>query len=102
MNLLKKNILPICTLALLLSACAMEQALSEQVYAPLTLEMSYGDDTSTDQYYDFSTGKIRYIIRTFPVDAIYTKVEPVQEFILYKDLKDGFDHSATLDFLVGD
>lgn len=102
MNLLKKNILPICTLALLLSACAKEQALSEQVYAPLALEMSYGDDTSTDQYYDFSTGKIRYIIRTFPVGAIYTKVKPVQEFTFYKDLKDGFDHSVTLDFLVGD
>lgn len=102
MNLRLINIVPTCALALLLSACGKEQALSEQVFSPVTLEMSYGDVMSSIKYDDLTAGKIRYIIRTFPVGAIYSKVNPVQEFIFTKDVNQGFDHTETLDLLEGD
>lgn len=88
-------------LSLLLAACGEDLSFHEQVYAPLTIELSFDGYASSEQYNDVSTGKIRYVIRTFPVGASYAKVEPVQEFTIVKDAKDGFDHTATRDFLVG-
>ena len=101
MNWVRLNILATFALALLLSACGKELPFYEQTTTPLRLEMSYGDINYSIQNNDFSTGKIRYIIRTFPVGAIYSEVDPIQEFIIVKDLKDSLDHVVTLDFRVG-
>ena len=95
------SILPILALSLLLAACGKDMLFYEQVYAPLTIEMSFDDSADAEQSDMYSAGKIRHVIRTFPVGAIYGRTEPVQEFVIVKDLKDGFDHTATLDFLVG-
>ena len=47
-------------------------------------------------------GKIRYIIRTFPIGVLYNKVKPTQEFTIIKDLQDGYNHEVTLDLQVGE
>ena len=91
----------VLSLALLLTACGKEKQFHEQVTAPLSLEMSYGDCAFSDQFESITTGKIRYIIRTFPVGAIYGETEPVQEFVIFRDLRHGFDHTAILDMYIG-
>ena len=98
---MRMKILTILISSLLLAACGEDLSFYEQAYAPLAIELSFDGCASSEQYNDVSTGKIRYIIRTFPVGASYAKAEPVQEFTIVKDAKDGFDHTATLDFLVG-
>lgn len=90
-----------CFLALLLTACAQELALSEPEYGQLCLKLSY-DATKNHDDTMKNTGKIRYIIRSFPAGVIYNKVNPVQEFTIIKDLKEGYDHEVTLDFQTGD
>lgn len=101
MNHLRISILTVLISSLLLVACGEDLSFYEQAYAPLAIEMSFNEGASTEQYNDVLAGKIRYVIRTFPVGASYAKAEPVQEFTIVKDAKDGFDHTATLDFLVG-
>lgn len=47
-------------------------------------------------------GKIRYIIRTYPVTESQHKVqEHIQEFVFTKDIADGYDYEATLDIQPG-
>ena len=101
-NLKLTSLTMFCALALLISACGKERALSEQVSTPLSLEMSYECDAFNEETDTLPTGKIRYIIRTFPVGCVYNKVKPSQEFTIVRDINGGYDHSVTLDFHAGE
>lgn len=97
-----------CVLSLLLTACGKVLAYKNSVYVPLQLKLNYGN---SEQMYSaagdsavksFNAGKIRYIIRTFPVSAKYNKVGFVQEFEFIRDIEDSYDHEVTIEVLAGE
>ena len=62
------------------------------------IEQGYGE-TYDNQ---LKVGKIRYIIRTYPVSEKQRSLkEHIQEFVFTKDLAEGYDHEVTLDVLPG-
>lgn len=47
-------------------------------------------------------GKIRYIIRTYPVSGKYSKAQDyTQEFVFVKNISEGYDHEVMLDVIPG-
>ena len=118
-----KLIFSLCVSVLLLqfTACHKEQVCSEHEFAPVTLNLNYEmgqqviDNGRSEQTAKASQpssskilvndtdkiGKIRYIIRTFPIGVIYNKVKPTQEFTITKDIQSGYNHEVTLDLAVG-
>ena len=112
----------VAVLLLQFTACHKEQACSEQEYAPVTICLNYdmnqqvldnGKSEQTSRAVQSSSskiivnntdkiGKIRYIIRTFPIGVIYSKVKPTQAFVITKDIQSGYNHEVTLDLAVGD
>lgn len=62
------------------------------------IEQGYGDTYNNHR----SHGKIRYIVRTYPVsEKQRTSQQYTQEFTFTKDIADGYDHEVTLDLLPG-
>lgn len=62
------------------------------------LELGYGDtyDSRRDD------GIIRYIIRTYPISDRKGLIQDyTQEFVLTKEISEGYDHEVTLDLLPG-
>ncbi len=48
-------------------------------------------------------GKMRYVVRVYPISAqMRTSQEHVQEFVLTKDIANGYNHEVTLDVLPGE
>lgn len=61
-------------------------------------EQGLGDTYDNRQEY----GKIRYIIRTYPVsEKQRTSQNYTQEFVITKDISEGYNHEVTLDVLPG-
>ena len=62
------------------------------------VEQGTGDTYDNHQAH----GKIRYIIRTYPVSGKQRAMQDhVQEFVFTKDIAEGYDHEVTLDVLPG-
>ena len=62
------------------------------------IEQALGDTYDNRQDY----GKIRYIIRTYPVSVKQrTSQNYTQEFVFTKDISEGYNHEVTLDILSG-
>lgn len=72
----------------------------EHTYDGLNLvEVGLGETYDNHQ----EDGVIRYIIRTYPVSKKQrTSQDFIQEFVLTKDISEGYDHEVTLDLLPGD
>ena len=63
------------------------------------VEQGYGQTYDNGRSY----GKIRYIVRTYPVsDRQRAVMDYTQEFVFTKDISEGYDHEVTLDVLPGD
>lgn len=62
------------------------------------IEQGYGNTYDNHR----SHGKIRYIVRTYPVsEKMRTASDYTQEFVFTKDISEGYDHEVTLNLLPG-
>lgn len=93
-----------CFLSLLLSACAKELAFSEPTHTQLHLTLNYDGCVQMHEATKntMATGKMRYVIRTFPVGALNEHVDPVHELIVTEDVQNGYNQTVTLDISPGD
>lgn len=112
------HIIALCA-ALLLSSCDVHElpVLPEDVKLHLRLnyetEMTewnfkYSDGDVIEQSYGKTygnqqdNGTIRYIIRTYPISEKMRGISDyVQEFVITKDISEGYNHEVTLDLLPG-
>ena len=70
----------------------------KHLYNGTVIEQELGDTYDNRQDY----GKIRYIIRTYPVSVKQrTSQNYTQEFVFTKDISEGYNHEVTLDILSG-
>lgn len=110
----------ICIPLWLLTACDVHEWPDTPEFVKLHLRLDYETDmTVWEHLYDgesvmeqglgetydnhHALGKIRYIVRTFPVsEKNRSKQEYTQEFTFTKDISEGYDHEVTLDLLPGD
>ena len=59
-------------------------------------------NASTDSKASINDGVIRYIIRTYPLDERQRAMqEHVQEYVITKNIIEGYNHDVTLDLLPG-
>ena len=111
-----KKILYLIISLTLLSACDVHEWPEAPEFVKLHLRLNYETDmVEWNHTYDNSTiseqglgatydnsqdsGIMRYIIRTYPMTK--SSQEFVQEFVLTKDVVDGYNHNVTLDILPG-
>ena len=110
----------ICLPLLLLSACDVHEWPDTPEFVKLHLRLNYETDmTVWEHLYDgesvieqglgetydnhLESGKIRYIIRTYPVsEKQRTSKNHTQEFTFTRNISEGYDHEVTLDLLPGD
>lgn len=109
----------ICVPLLLLSSCNVYEWPEDSKFVKLHLCLSYQTDmTKWEHSYDGVTveekglgetydshqkyGKIRYIVRTYPLsDKQRSSQDYTQEFVVTKDIAEGYDHELLLDVLPG-
>ena len=110
------------SLLLLLNACDVHEwpeSFPPETEPRIHLRLNYETDMTKCEYtyvessiveqnigetYDnqLEKGKIRYIVRTYPVRESQHKVqEYIQEFVFTKDIAEGYDYEATLDIQPG-
>ena len=115
---MKKILYLIISISLtLFSACDVHEWPEAPEFVKLNLRLNYETDmVEWNHLYDNSSiseqglgatydntqnsGTMRYIIRTYPVTK--STQEFVQEFVLTKDVTEGYNHNVTLDILPGD
>lgn len=108
-----------CMLLALLAACDVHEWPEMPEYARLHLRLDYetemtewlhlyeGDsviDQGFGETYEnhCAYGKIRHIVRTYPVSEEKRALRDyTQEFVITRDIVDGYDHEVTLDLLPG-
>ncbi len=120
MNAVKslKSILLIITIGAL-TACDVHEWPETPDFVKLHLRLNYETEmTEWEHLYDGTKvteqgygvrydnhreyGKIRYIIRTYPVsEKMRTTLNYTQEFVFTKEISEGYDHEVTLDLLPG-
>lgn len=109
----------VCISLLLFSACDIHEWPETTEFVKLRLCLNYETDMTEWKYlYDGTSaieqglgetynnqlecGKIRYIIRTFPISEKQRAMQGyVQEFVFTRDITEGYNHEMTLDLLPG-
>ncbi len=110
----------IYVLLALLTACNVHEWPEPAERVPLRLKLHYETDmTIWEHVYDGSNtveqrlgdtyanrceqGKIRYIIRVYPMESEHAVQEAyTEEFVFTKDIADGYEHEVALDLRSGD
>ena len=105
---------------LLLTACDVHEWPDTPEYVPFHLQLNYHTNmTEWNNLYDGSNvveqnigktydnardyGKIRYVIRAYPIlDKQRSSQNYTKEFVIVKNLLDGYDHDVTLELPSGD
>lgn len=108
-----------CILLTLLAACDVHEWPEMPEYARLHLRLDYetkmtkwlhlydGDSVINQSFGETyenhcSYGKIRHIVRTYPIsEKERTLQDYTQEFVITRDIVDGYDYEVTLDLLPG-